>query len=77
MHEVGKKSSGPTSGQARRAARIGHPELSIECPQCNATVGRTCFMKPGLMGVTHTVRKIVYQQRIAALPTAPDTTHSS
>src|ERR1700687_2200574 len=25
----------PSSGQARKAVRRGHPELSIECPRCH------------------------------------------
>jgi hypothetical protein len=66
MFNSGEKKFWPTSGQARKAARKGRPELSIECPQCHSAVGRTCFMKPGIMGVTHTVRKIRYQQLRAA-----------
>ena len=55
----------PSSGQARKAVRRGHPELSIECPRCHSAIGRTCFMEPGLMGITHTIRKIRYQERQA------------
>ena len=56
----------PSSGQARKAVRRGHPELSIECPRCHSAIGRTCFMEPGLMGITHTIRKIRYQDRQAS-----------
>jgi len=66
MPDAGNRQFWPTSGQARKAARRGHPELSIECPQCHAIIGRTCFMKPGILGVTHAVRKIRYQQERAA-----------
>jgi len=60
-----------TSAHARKAARRGRPELAIECPQCHSAAGRTCFMKPGIMGVTHTVRKMRYQQLRAADNQAP------
>ena len=66
MPDAGNRQFWTTSGQARKAARRGLPELSIECPQCHAIIGRTCFMKPGILGVTHTVRKIRYQQERAA-----------
>jgi len=56
----------PSSGQARKAVRRGHPELSIECPRCHSAVGRTCFMEPGLMAITHAIRKIRYQERQAS-----------
>jgi hypothetical protein len=56
----------PTSGQARKGSRMGHPELSIECPRCHSAIGRTCFMEPRAMGITHTIRKIRYQERRAA-----------
>jgi hypothetical protein len=63
MKGIGKKSFSLTSGQARRAARIGHPELSVECPKCHAAVGRTCFMPPGILGVTHSLRKLISRQQ--------------
>ncbi len=69
MPGIGHTKSLITSGQARRAARKGHPELSVECPRCHAAVGRTCFMPPGIMGVTHTLRKTLYQQHPALAPT--------
>lgn len=58
-----------TTGQARKGIRVGHPELSIECPQCHSVVGRRCFMSPGLLGITHAVRQLAYlrQARAAAL----------
>jgi hypothetical protein len=49
------------SRQARRGLRIGHPELSIECPQCHSSAGRTCFMGPGFLGITHQARRATYQ----------------
>jgi hypothetical protein len=52
-----------TSGQARKGMRLGHTELSVECPQCNAAAGRRCFMKPGLLGITHAVRQIKYRSQ--------------
>jgi hypothetical protein len=51
------------SAQARRGLQSGHPELSVECPQCHSSVGRTCFMGPGFMGITHHVRRALYQER--------------
>ncbi len=51
------------SRQARRGLRIGHPELSVECPQCHSAAGRTCFMGPGFLGITHRVRRTRYQQQ--------------
>lgn len=66
MHTTPMRPHLLTSGQARRAARMGHPEMSIECPQCHATVGRTCFMKPGFWGVCHTIRKEKYHQQLQA-----------
>lgn len=68
MNQIGTRQPLLTSGQARRAARKGHPELSVECPQCHAIVGRTCFMKPGFWGVTHIIRKEWYQQQQLAGP---------
>ena len=62
MHAAGTRQYLLTSGQARRAVHKGYPELSVECPQCHATVGRTCLMKPGFWGLTHTIRKQKYQQ---------------
>lgn len=58
-----------TTGQARKGIRVGHPELSIECPQCHSVAGRRCFMNPGLLGITHAVRQMTYlrQARAAAL----------
>jgi hypothetical protein len=50
-----------TSGQARKGLRRGHPELSVECPQCHSAVGRKCFMKPGFLGITHIARRVKYQ----------------
>jgi len=50
------------SKQARRRLESGHPELSIECPQCHSSAGRTCYMGPGLMGITHRARRALYQQ---------------
>jgi len=52
-----------TSGQARKGMRLGHPELSVECPQCHSAAGRRCFMKPGLLGITHAVRQITYRSQ--------------
>ena len=52
-----------TSGQARKGLRAGHPELSVECPQCHSAAGRRCFMKPGLLGITHAVRQIKYRSQ--------------
>ena len=52
----------PTSGQARKGVRMGHPELSIECPQCHSAIGRRCLMRPGLLGITHSVRQMTYQK---------------
>lgn len=58
-----------TSGQARKGVRLGHPELSVECPQCHSVIGRRCFMKPGLLGITHTARKVLYnKQRMGGHP---------
>jgi hypothetical protein len=71
MGEVSNNRIGLMSGQARRAVRIGHPELSVECPQCHAIVGRTCFMKPGIMGVTHNLRKLAYERQRIVLLTSP------
>jgi hypothetical protein len=51
-----------TSGQARKGVRMGHPELSIECPQCHSAIGRRCLMRPGLLGITHSVRQMAYQK---------------
>ncbi len=53
---------GPNSSQARKGVRRGHPELAVECPQCSAPIGRTCFMGPGYWGITHSVRKAHYLQ---------------
>lgn len=53
-----------TSGQARKGMRVGHPELSVECPQCHSAAGRRCFMKPGLLGITHAVRQISYRSQV-------------
>lgn len=50
------------SKQARRRLAVGYPELSIECPQCHSSAGRTCFMGPGYMGITHRARRVVYEQ---------------
>jgi hypothetical protein len=50
------------SKQARRHLQVGYPELSIECPQCHSSAGRTCFMGPGYMGITHRARRAVYEQ---------------
>jgi hypothetical protein len=50
------------SKQARRRLESGHPELSIECPQCHSAAGRTCFMGAGFMGITHRARQALYQQ---------------
>jgi len=50
------------SKQARRRLESGHPELSIECPQCHSSVGRTCFVGPGFLGITHRARRALYQQ---------------
>ena len=50
------------SKQARRRLEMGYPELSIECPQCHSSAGRTCFMGPGYMGITHRARRAVYEQ---------------
>ncbi len=52
----------PNSKQARKGIRRGHPELAVECPQCQSPVGRTCFMEPGYWGITHIVRKARYRQ---------------
>jgi hypothetical protein len=52
-----------TSAQARKGLRAGHPELSVECPQCHSTAGRRCFMRPGLLGITHAVRQIKYRSQ--------------
>jgi hypothetical protein len=51
-----------TSKQARRHLAVGYPELSIECPQCHSSAGRRCFMGPGYMGITHRVRRALYQE---------------
>ena len=50
------------SKQARRRLEIGHPELAIACPQCHCSAGRTCFMGPGFMGITHRARRALHQQ---------------
>lgn len=50
------------SKQARRGLEAGHPELSVECPQCHSSAGRTCFMGPGYMGITHRARQALYEQ---------------
>lgn len=76
MGDASKKRIGAMSGQARRAARMGHPELSVECPQCHAIIGRTCFMKPGVMAVTHNLRKLAYEQQRIILLTEPVSVHS-
>jgi hypothetical protein len=52
-----------TSGQARKGMRVGHPELSVECPQCHSAVGRRCLMRPGLLGITHAIRQITYRSQ--------------
>jgi hypothetical protein len=52
------------SAQARRGLQVGHPELSVECPQCHSSAGRTCFMGPGFMGIVHHARRALYQQRL-------------
>lgn len=54
-----------TTGQARKGFRIGHPELSIQCPQCHSVIGQRCFMSPGLLGITHLVRQITYRRQAA------------
>jgi hypothetical protein len=54
-----------TSGQARKGFRTGHPELLVECPQCHSAIGRRCFMKPGLLGISHTARLVTYQKQQA------------
>jgi len=53
-----------TSRQARKGLRAGHPELSVKCPQCHSEAGRRCFMKPGLLGITHAVRQITYRSQL-------------
>ena len=53
-----------TSGQARKGLRKGHPELSVECPQCHSEAGRRCFMKPGLLGITHAVRQLAFRSQL-------------
>lgn len=50
------------SAQARKGVFTGHPELSIECPQCGSAVGRRCFLPPGFIGITHQSRRIAYQR---------------
>ena len=50
-----------TTGHARKGVRRGHPELSVECPQCHSAIGRTCFMTPGFFGITHSARRLRYQ----------------
>lgn len=52
-----------TSVRARKGLRAGHPELSVECPQCHSAAGRRCFMRPGLLGITHAVRQIEYRSQ--------------
>ena len=52
-----------TTGQARKGMRIGHPELSVECPQCRSVIGQRCFMSPGLLGITHSVRQMTYRRQ--------------
>lgn len=52
-----------TSGQARKGLRAGHPELSVECPQCHSAAGRLCLMRLGLLGITHAVRQIKYRSQ--------------
>lgn len=61
----------PNAKQARKGIRSGHPELAVECPQCQSPAGRTCFMAPGYWGITHRVRKVRYQETLASA--APDT----
>jgi hypothetical protein len=61
----------PNAKQARKGIRKGHPELSVECPQCHSPAGRTCFMGPGYWGITHKVRKARYQEM--SVETAPVT----
>lgn len=62
----------PNVKQARKGIRRGHPELTVECPQCHSPVGRTCFMGPGYWGITHMVRKARYQElsNASATPSA-------
>jgi hypothetical protein len=52
----------PNSKQARKGIRKGHPELTVDCPQCHSPAGRTCFIAPGFWGITHTVRKTRYRE---------------
>ena len=52
----------PNSKQAKKGIRSGHPELTVECPQCHSPAGRTCFMAPGYWGITHTARKARYRE---------------
>ena len=60
-----------TSGQARKGLRIGHPELSVECPLCHSAAGRRCFMKPGLLGITHAVRQLTYESKLLERYSSP------
>ena len=53
-----------TSQQARKGLRAGHPELSVKCPQCHSEAGRRCFMKTGLLGITHAARQITYRHQL-------------
>ena len=53
-----------TSAQARKGMRAGHPELSVECPECHSAAGRRCFMRPGLLGISHTARQITYRTQL-------------
>jgi hypothetical protein len=50
------------SKQARTRLQSGHPELSVECPQCRSSAGRTCFMGRGYMGIPHRARRALYEQ---------------
>jgi len=58
----------PTSREARKGVLRGHPELAIECPRCHSAVGRTCFMEPGILGITHRIRITQYYQQQADSP---------
>jgi len=57
----------PNARQARKGIRRGHPELAVVCPQCHSPIGRTCFMAPGIWGITHFARKAQYQSSIKNL----------
>ena len=57
------------SKQAKKGIASGHPELTVECPQCHSPAGRKCFMAPGYWGITHTVRKARYRELSMAAAT--------